>query len=120
VNLASHPRAREYRTALRSGAAKGPNFAGHFTVVTWGCGTSCQSHAIVDAQTGAVYFPGVITSLGAEFHVDSRLFVDSPPAAIRATYGGEDPGPDAMFRLSYYYVWVGRSLTLIDSLDAWR
>ncbi len=57
VDLKSHPRARRYRTRLREGAAEGPNFAGHFTVVGWGCGTSCIQWAVVDARTGAVYFP---------------------------------------------------------------
>jgi hypothetical protein len=57
VNLKSHPKAKRYRTRIREGAAEGPNFAGHFTIVGWGCGTSCVQWAIVDAQTGAVYFP---------------------------------------------------------------
>jgi hypothetical protein len=57
VNLKSHPRASRYRTRIREGAAKGPNFAGHFTIIGWGCGTSCVQWAITDAQTGSVYFP---------------------------------------------------------------
>lgn len=32
------------------GAPAGPKFAGHLTVVTSGCGTSCQTVAVVDAQ----------------------------------------------------------------------
>ncbi len=39
VDLESHPLAKRYRTRLREGAAEGPNFAGHFTIVGWGCGT---------------------------------------------------------------------------------
>ena len=57
VDLKSHPRATRYRTRIREGAAEGPNFAGHFTIVGWGCGTSCVQWAVVDARTGAVYFP---------------------------------------------------------------
>jgi hypothetical protein len=57
VDLKSHPRATRYRTKLREGAAEGPNFAGHFTVVGLGCGTSCIQWAVVDARTGAIYFP---------------------------------------------------------------
>src|SRR5262245_22010135 len=45
-DLASAKDARRFRTVLRDGARKGPNFAGSFTIVSWGCGTSCQSHAI--------------------------------------------------------------------------
>jgi hypothetical protein len=38
VNLSSNPIAGEYRTRIREAARKGPNFAGHFTVASWGWG----------------------------------------------------------------------------------
>jgi hypothetical protein len=50
-------RARLYRTVLRDGAKKSPNFAGHYTIVTWGAGLGVFSMAAVDAKTGKVYFP---------------------------------------------------------------
>src|ERR1035438_1603912 len=40
---------------MREGAAMGPNFAGHYTIVTWGCGSSCVSAVVVNANTGAVH-----------------------------------------------------------------
>lgn len=46
---------RMFRTRIREGAAKGPNFAGHFTIVQWGCGAGCVESVIVDAADGAVY-----------------------------------------------------------------
>jgi hypothetical protein len=50
---------RMFRTRIREGAAKGPNFAGRFTVVQWGCGAGCVSTVIVDAGNGTVYhLPG--------------------------------------------------------------
>jgi len=33
----------------------GPNFAGQFTLVRWGCGSSCIMYAVVSAKTGRVY-----------------------------------------------------------------
>lgn len=51
------PDTRQFRTMIRRGAATGPNFAGHYTIVTWGCGNACLSVAIVDANTGKVYNP---------------------------------------------------------------
>src|SRR4051812_16720645 len=57
VQLNSHRDAPTFRTVLREGAKAGPNFAGHYTVVTFGCGTECQRLAIVDARSGFVYFP---------------------------------------------------------------
>jgi hypothetical protein len=35
VDLSS-PEAHQFRTNLREGAKKGVNFAGHYTIVTWG------------------------------------------------------------------------------------
>jgi len=35
----------------------GVNFAGHFIVANWGCGTGCSQFVIVDAINGIVYAP---------------------------------------------------------------
>ena len=61
---------RRYRTVIRQGVTKGygvegsdgrqrpgPNFAGHFFIITWGCGSPCLMAAIVDATIGRVYPP---------------------------------------------------------------
>ncbi|HEV2800427.1 MAG TPA: hypothetical protein VGW12_08020 [Pyrinomonadaceae bacterium] len=50
-------RARMFRTRLREDSRAGVNFAGHYTVVFWGCGTGCAQLAVVDARTGSVYWP---------------------------------------------------------------
>jgi hypothetical protein len=97
----SSPRARQFRTVLGRGAKEGPNFAGHYTMVVWGCGLDSFSLAVVDARTGHVFFPpfscttlaggfGLPKEVAPEnanpaFRVDSRLFVvvgveDSPTA----------------------------------------
>ncbi len=101
VDLGSHPDARQFRTALSRGAAEGPNFARHYTVVTWGCGTMCQQLRIVDARTGQVY-EGPISMLGVEYRLDSRLLVVNPPQAVR-----ENPCPACE---TSYYVWNGEGL----------
>jgi ankyrin repeat protein len=74
IDLSSNPTAREYRTRLREGAKKGPNFAGHYTVIDWGCGSNCQSIAIVDALTGKVYV-ATGTERGADFKLNSSLMI---------------------------------------------
>lgn len=76
-------RARMFRTALREGARTGPNFAGRYTVVVWGCGTGCAQMGVVDGRTGRVHFPPVeymdIPDTGDEaarsrwFRLESRL-----------------------------------------------
>ena len=48
---------RLYRTRIREAAHDGPNFAGHFAIAEWGCGTGCSGFVIVDLISGAVYDP---------------------------------------------------------------
>jgi hypothetical protein len=43
-----------YRTRLREGAKEGPNFAGHWVIVGWGCGTGCIIFNMVDSVTGEI------------------------------------------------------------------
>jgi len=43
---------REFRTQFRNAATKPPNFAGHYRVTTWGCGTDCLQGGIVNLLTG--------------------------------------------------------------------
>lgn len=122
VNLASHPRAKKFRSRLRDGALLGPNFAGVFTVVNWGCGVACQELAIVDARSGRVFFPQAVKNnayhyvrelpLPApfQFRTDSNLLVvvGSPNDA------GEDQAG------VYFYQWTGRDLKLVHrELRTW-
>lgn len=67
----SDPHAYSYRTRLREGAQQGANFAGHYTVVTWGCGTDCATGAIIDALTGHVVFLPNVDSNQMEHERDS-------------------------------------------------
>ncbi len=78
VELRSQPWARGFRTVLRAGAAEGPNFAGAYTVVVWGCGTQCQRWAVVDARTGRVHGSPFDAELGVDFRRDSRLVAVNP------------------------------------------
>ncbi len=78
LDLSSHPNARQFRTVLKQGAEQGINFAGHYTIVTWGCGTACQVLAVIDVKTGQIYFPEIVASVGFEYRSDSSLLVVNP------------------------------------------
>ncbi|WP_299986859.1 hypothetical protein [uncultured Pontibacter sp.] len=78
LDEASHAEARKYRSALQEGLKQGINFAGQYTVVTVGCGTTCQEHYVVDRQDGKV-LDKVQSSTGAQFSPDSRIFIVNPP-----------------------------------------
>jgi len=111
-NLASHPSARRYRTALRLAAKQGPNFAGAFTFVQIGCGTGCQQIAVIDARNGSVYFPKGLPQVdwagwwhepyGAQFRRDSRLVI------VYGQAGGED-APSGVS----YFEWGGTEFKLL-------
>jgi hypothetical protein len=48
---------RMFKTRLREAAKnQKPNFAGHYILTAWGCGTSCLMGAIIDAKTGRVHW----------------------------------------------------------------
>lgn len=81
VDLRSDPTAREFRTRIGAALEKGPNFAGHFVIATWGCGTMCLAGAVVDSRTGRV-FPGdtaIDFSCRHEFQRTSRLLIIYAP-----------------------------------------
>ncbi|MFN2566712.1 MAG: hypothetical protein ABR499_17080 [Gemmatimonadaceae bacterium] len=98
VDLASAEYGRMYRTKLREGAAAGPNFAGHYTIVLWGCGTSCQIVAVVDARTGRLSRQTLLTANGVQYRRDSRLLLADPRTP--------EPPPDcASCGTPAYYQW---------------
>jgi len=109
VDLNSHPKAEMFKTALREGVKNGPNFAFYYTVVTWGCGTECQSFTIVDVRDGKVYFPDVGSRWGIDFEEDGKLLITNPVKNIYET-GGQD-----LDMSSEYYVWEDNQLTLIKA-----
>jgi hypothetical protein len=61
--LKSNPIAKTYRTVLRQQIARGPNYAGHYRVAIWGCGSSCAMFAVVDLETGRVITANEITTV---------------------------------------------------------
>jgi hypothetical protein len=102
---------REYRTRLREGLRDLPiNFAGHYVMVTFGCGSTCLYGGMVDARTGeATALPFLVDSFGSDkvdiedpllFRADSRLVV------ILGKLRDEDDIPR-----QYFYEWTGEALT---------
>jgi len=109
--------ALKYRTAITEGSREGPNFAGHFTIVEWGCGGGCVQFAIVDAKTGQVFMP--------PFYVGPRAVVegtDSEPgdplqyqkdSKLLIVNGSRNEKGEGV----YYYKWDLGKLTLIKADD---
>lgn len=112
VDFTHNPSARRFRTVIREGASKGPNFADHYRVVTWGCGSSCQSFAIVNSVTGKVYMPRISTCYGLICRRESNLLITDPiDSSIMEDFGNDIPS----WLITRYYLWDGNKLKQIDS-----
>jgi hypothetical protein len=79
---------KSFRTRIREGMAQGPDFAGEFSVIQFGCGTGCSSVVVANNRTGQPYdFPRGGEDnmyLTLKYHIDSRLMV--------AQWGSYDSG----------------------------
>lgn len=78
VDIDSDPRAREFEALLNEGLQAGPNFAGVYTVVSWGCGTACQLSAIIRSETGEIVEFGILSSFGVQYATSTKLFAVNP------------------------------------------
>jgi len=110
---------RTYRTRIRDAVKEGPNFAGHFKIAEWGCGSDCVGIAIIDEQTGAVYdgpfhilagsptmtYPDAPSDPALGYKLASRLLV------VHGCPGEKDCA-------SYYYEWTGTQFKLLRKLPA--
>jgi hypothetical protein len=115
INFKNNPGARTMRTRLTEATRGGVNFAGHYIVAGWGCGTGCISGAIIDARTGVVYWPLPLYALGVwyegdsyvkdpvEYRKNSRLLI------IRGSPGVKDNDSEKP-NGEYYYEWTGNDL----------
>jgi len=114
-NISSNPDVLKFVTEITEGAKKGPNFAGHYTIVEWGCGTECQSGVVVDAENGAIY-PLSLSAFGRKFQLNSNLLIINPPETIKSLYPYypyDESGklPDWLY--SENYVWKDNKFILI-------
>ena len=119
VNFSSLPEAKKYSTAITIGASYGPNFAGHFTFASWGCGTGCGGYAIVDSITGNIveYIPFNPDSNSHDYNEASRIFIENPKEDFEKYRGKtlkEIPDDWDAHLTRRYYV-----LTEEDNGDVW-
>lgn len=55
INYKSHTYAKQFKTIInRAYNAKKPDFAGYYSVASWGCGTACVEYAMIDRRNGKV------------------------------------------------------------------
>lgn len=122
INLKSHKMARMFRTSLRESLKGGVNFAGKFIVSVTGCGTGCIQARIINAKTGAVYFPDPLLGISwtseigdaemLDYKKNSRLLiVNGYVASGKKDVDGYDEMTEEFG--TWYYEWMGTNLKLI-------
>src|ERR1039458_510817 len=101
-----------FRGGVTFEAERGPNFAGHYTLARWTCGSGCSGAIVVDSVTGKLFrdmpFGTLVMprlDMGLEpysFHLDSRLLIVQGYFDIYV--------PDDKAECSRrYYEWTGTS-----------
>lgn len=74
-----------YRTRIRDGLSAGPNFAGHYSLIEIGCGTSCRFGFVADNLNGQVFkFP-----LGGEENYALQLKFNLDSQLVKTVWQGE-------------------------------
>lgn len=102
-----------FRTQLQKAASTGPNFAGHYTVASWGCGSDgCTTFSIIDAKTGEI-LDGVGTTVSRsckqDWHEKTIIYKpDSSLFIINGNLNDEDLGV-------FYYELKNKKLKLLKS-----
>src|SRR5579862_3169987 len=109
------PQQRRFRTVIRQSAAKGPNFAGHYTIAPWGCGTGCIQFVVVDNQSGNVYdgaagtLPYGIVCFGANPDRDKTGISFKPDSSLLIIRGC----PNDKNCGAIYYEWSGTRFNVL-------
>jgi hypothetical protein len=102
----------KYRTMFRDEASEGPNFAGKYRVVRWGCGSGCIEWAVVDLNSGKIYFDKDFGTLmfipGWDFKEDYLEFKKNSSLIVAQGVANE---PGLVKR--YFLNWDGTKLQIL-------
>jgi hypothetical protein len=103
----------------------GPNFAGHYVIVRWGCGAGCRRMAVVDARSGQTYAPPMSSEgrtglalpqfgTGAartDFRLNSRLFQMDACSNVSGRQANWEKDC-----FSYYFLWRDNRWVLLHRM----
>jgi hypothetical protein len=85
LGIESNPIGPKFKTRINEAYTGKPNFAGHYTLTTWGCGMGCIAFVVIDNKTGRIYGDYISERLtdghpsyGIDFHLESSLIIVNP------------------------------------------
>jgi hypothetical protein len=117
VDVTTNPEAQRFRTVLTATAIKGPNFSGKFAVAKWGCGTGCVEWAIIDLESGKVFFDGqrlhLLWIVGWDSTKNGDFLQFRRDSTLLIAQGATDANPHQVRR--DYLRWDGERLALLKS-----
>jgi hypothetical protein len=112
-----------FRTQIRDQSAAGPNFAGRFTIASWGCGTECVGGAMIDGKLGTIldlpfetitWAPGRFED-GAAWPSDKFEPIEfKPTSRLLIIHGSNGEKRDTCG--VFYYEWTGSQFKLVKKL----
>jgi hypothetical protein len=117
AEVANH--APDFEKQIAQSAKEGPDFAGHFVVEQWTCGSLCTEFVIVNIKTLEIHrpkfsvsymCPAVESEGELSYRLDSRLLVVNGAIETHNSKGEQIDGPCGKF----YYEWDGRALKVIQ------
>ena len=102
-----------YRTQLQHAATDKPNFSNHYILTALGCGAECLAIALIDANTGRVYWaPFTVCCWGPEKFLDTFQPIEARSDSRLIIFRGERNEKDGD-NGTHYYEFDGRRFTEI-------
>lgn len=85
LDLGSNPIGPKFKTRITEAYTGKPNFSGHYTLASWGCGVECIAFVVIDNKTGHIYgdyssekLTDGHSSYGMDFRHESNLIIINP------------------------------------------
>lgn len=85
LDLESNPIGPKFKTRITEAYTAKPNFSGHYTLASWGCGMECVAFVVIDNKTGRIYGDYISEKLtdghsayGIDFRPESSLIIINP------------------------------------------
>jgi hypothetical protein len=111
LDLVSLAGAKLFKTTLHKGYEGEANFAGHFRIIAWGCGTECKEFVLVDLKTGRV-MPGGKADIALTHSAKSSLLVVNSLESLLDFYGSKEEISSA--KTTRYYQWNSKLTPLCE------